>query len=79
MEQVGAGSEAKGLGETLGADFARAEFISLPLTLLIMLVVFGAVIAAGVPEVLALSSGARRSGCRDWCRTCCPPPARSAT
>jgi RND superfamily putative drug exporter len=40
VEQVGTGSTAKGLGETLGADFKRAEFISLPLTLVIMLVVF---------------------------------------
>ncbi|MFF4238216.1 MMPL family transporter [Actinomadura geliboluensis] len=62
VEQVGTGSTAKGLGETLGEDFKRAEFISLPLTLLIMLVVFGAVIAAGVPVALALSSVAAAMG-----------------
>lgn len=62
VEQVGTGSTAKGLGETLGKDFERAEFISLPLTLVIMLVVFGAVIAAGVPVVLALSSVAAAIG-----------------
>ncbi|MEU8342265.1 MMPL family transporter [Spirillospora sp. NPDC048832] len=62
VEQAGTGSTAKGLGETLGEDFRRAEFISLPLTLLIMLVVFGAVIAAGVPVVLALSSVAAAMG-----------------
>ncbi|MBE1533434.1 MMPL family transporter [Actinomadura algeriensis] len=56
VEQVGTGSTAKGLTATLGADFERAEYISLPLTLLIMLVVFGALIAAAVPVVLALSS-----------------------
>ncbi|ROP30712.1 MMPL family transporter [Couchioplanes caeruleus] len=56
VEQVGTGSTAKGLTETLGEDFARAEFLSLPMTLLILLVVFGAVIAAGIPVVLALSS-----------------------
>ncbi|MGY0059021.1 MMPL family transporter [Streptomyces sp. LZ34] len=55
VEQVGTGSTAKGLTETLGEDFEKAELISLPLTLLILLVVFGAVIAAGVPVVLALS------------------------
>ncbi|GAA2261753.1 MMPL family transporter [Streptomyces atrovirens] len=55
VEQVGTGSTAKGLSDTLGEDFERAELISLPLTLLILLVVFGAVIAAGVPVVLALS------------------------
>ncbi len=62
VEQVGTGSTAKGLGETLGEDFKRAEFISLPLTLLIMLVVFGTVIAAGVPVALALSSVAAAMG-----------------
>nr|AGS49263.1 hypothetical protein [uncultured bacterium esnapd1.2] len=56
VEQVGTGSTAKGLTETLGEDFKRAEFLSLPMTLLILLVVFGAVIAAGIPVVLALSS-----------------------
>ncbi|WP_078944994.1 MMPL family transporter [Streptomyces flavochromogenes] len=56
IEQIGTGSTAKGLGETLGEDFRKAELISLPLTLLILLVVFGAIIAAGVPVLLALSS-----------------------
>ncbi|GGR42249.1 hypothetical protein GCM10010497_51750 [Streptomyces cinereoruber] len=55
IDQVGTGSTAKGPGETLGEDFERAEPISLPLTLLILLVVFGAVIAAGVPVLLAMS------------------------
>ncbi|QFG22009.1 MMPL family transporter [Actinomadura sp. WMMB 499] len=62
VEQVGTGSTAKGLTETLGEDFRRAEYISLPLTLLIMLVVFGALIAACVPVVLALSSVAAAIG-----------------
>ncbi|MFB7612249.1 MMPL family transporter [Streptomyces gardneri] len=55
IDQIGTGSTAKGLGETLGEDFKKAELISLPLTLLILLVVFGAVIAAGVPVLLAMS------------------------
>ncbi len=62
VEQVGTGSTAKGLTETLGEDFERAEYISLPLTLLIMLAVFGALIAAAVPVVLALSSVAAAIG-----------------
>lgn len=62
VEQVGTGSTAKGLTETLGEDFKRAEYISLPLTLLIMLAVFGALIAAAVPVVLALSSVAAAIG-----------------
>ncbi|MFJ8164204.1 MMPL family transporter [Streptomyces sp. NPDC096136] len=55
IDQIGTGSTAKGLGETLGEDFEKAELISLPLTLLILLVVFGAIIAAGVPVLLAMS------------------------
>ncbi|MFD5370143.1 MMPL family transporter [Streptomyces sp. NPDC127103] len=55
IDQIGTGSTAKGLGQTLGEDFRKAELISLPLTLLILLVVFGAIIAAGVPVLLALS------------------------
>ncbi|UNS99442.1 MMPL family transporter [Streptomyces tubbatahanensis] len=55
IDEVGTGSTAKGLSETLGEDFEKAELISLPLTLLVLLVVFGAVIAAGVPVLLALS------------------------
>ncbi|MFE9006139.1 MMPL family transporter [Streptomyces sp. NPDC007875] len=55
IEQVGTGSTAKGMSDTIGKDFKRAELISVPLTLLILLVVFGAIIAAGVPVLLALS------------------------
>ncbi|MBO3678824.1 MMPL family transporter [Streptomyces sp. NEAU-YJ-81] len=55
IEQVGTGSTAKGMSDTIGEDFKRAELISVPLTLLILLVVFGAIIAAGVPVLLALS------------------------
>lgn len=62
VEQVGTGSTAKGLTETLGEDFKRAEYLSLPITLLILLVVFGALIAAGIPVVLALSSVAAAIG-----------------
>ncbi len=46
----------RGFEETHGKDFARAEMFSLPVTLLILLVAFGALIAAGVPILLALSA-----------------------
>ncbi|RCG16774.1 MMPL family transporter [Streptomyces diacarni] len=62
VDEVGTGSTAKGLSETLGEDFKKAELISLPLTLLILLVVFGAIIAAGVPVVLALSGVGAATG-----------------
>ncbi|MFJ8619510.1 MMPL family transporter, partial [Streptomyces clavifer] len=37
-------------------DFAKAEFTSLPLTLVILLVVFGSLIAAGIPLLLAATA-----------------------
>ncbi|MGH3860626.1 MMPL family transporter [Actinokineospora sp.] len=56
VEQVGGQSLNKALSETLGEDFQKAEFISIPVTLIIMLLAFGAVIAAGVPVLLAMSA-----------------------
>ncbi|HEV2779312.1 MAG TPA: MMPL family transporter [Actinophytocola sp.] len=56
VEQVGGASLDKALSATLGDDFQKAELISIPVTLLIMLLVFGALIAAGVPVLLAMSA-----------------------
>ena len=52
----------KALNETLGKDFKRAEMFSLPVTLAILLIAFGALIAAGVPLLLALSAVAAAIG-----------------
>ena len=62
VEQVGNGSINKALNETLGDDFKRAELFSLPVTLLILLLTFGALLAASVPVLLALSSVAAAIG-----------------
>lgn len=56
VEQVGGESIGKALDETLGEDFKRAEMFSLPVTLAILLIAFGALIAATVPLLLALSA-----------------------
>lgn len=56
VEQVGGRSISKGINDQVANDLAKAEFISLPVTLLIMLVAFGAIIAAGVPVLLAMSA-----------------------
>jgi RND superfamily putative drug exporter len=56
VEEVGMASIDKGLSETVGKDFQKAELFSLPVTLAILLVAFGALIAAGVPVLLALSA-----------------------
>ena len=54
--QIGPGSITSEINATLGADFQRAELISLPITLLVLLLAFGAVIAAGVPLLLGVGS-----------------------
>ncbi len=56
VEEVGRASIDKGLSATIGKDFQRAELFSLPVTLAILLVAFGALIAAGVPVLLAMSA-----------------------
>ncbi len=56
LGQVGEGSISKEFDETLGRDFQRAELVSLPVTLLVLLIAFGAVVAAGVPVVLGMGS-----------------------
>jgi putative drug exporter of the RND superfamily len=56
IEQVGGASLDKALSDALGKDFQKAELISIPVTLAIMLLVFGALIAAGVPVLLAMSA-----------------------
>jgi uncharacterized membrane protein YdfJ with MMPL/SSD domain len=42
--------------KAVAEDFRRAEVLSLPVTLVIMLVVFGALVAASLPVVLAFSA-----------------------
>ena len=56
IEQFGAASANKAVADTIGRDFARAEGISVPLTFAILLVVFGALIAAVLPLLLGLSA-----------------------
>ena len=56
VEQFGDASANKALDKAMGNDFQRAETLSLPITLLILVVAFGALVAAGVPLLLALTA-----------------------
>ena len=56
VEEVGDASGEKAVSESLEEDFSRAELTSLPITLLILIVVFGSLLAAGVPLLLALTA-----------------------
>ncbi len=56
IDQFGDGSANKAINDTLNADVASAGKLSLPITLLVLLVALGALVAASVPLVLALTS-----------------------
>src|SRR6202789_184148 len=56
VEEVGDASGEKAVSESLEEDFSKAEMTSLPITLLILIVVFGSLLAAGVPLLLALTA-----------------------
>ena len=50
------------IDDRVAADLSSAEVISLPITLLLMLLAFGALIAAGIPVLLAATSVAATVG-----------------
>lgn len=54
--EFGDASFAKAAQDSSGKDFQRAEFLAIPVTLLILLVAFGAFMAAIVPVALALTA-----------------------
>jgi len=56
VAQTGNASRSAGVDENLGQDLSRTEMISLPVTFLILFLVFGAVLAAAVPVLLAASA-----------------------
>jgi RND superfamily putative drug exporter len=62
VEAFGDASATKALDETIEKDFQRAELIAIPLTLGILLLVFGALVAATIPLVLGLTSVAAAIG-----------------
>ncbi len=56
IEEFGDASAGKALDASVGKDFKRAEYLSIPLTLAILLLAFGAIVAAGIPVLLALTA-----------------------
>ncbi|WP_214412373.1 MMPL family transporter [Sphaerisporangium fuscum] len=55
LAQAGDRSLSLAVDEGIRGDFQRAERLSLPLTVVILLVVFGSLVAAGIPLLLALT------------------------
>jgi uncharacterized membrane protein YdfJ with MMPL/SSD domain len=56
IEEFGGGSVNKGISDQFGKDLLKAGALSLPVTLVILLLTFGALVAAGIPLLLALTS-----------------------
>src|SRR4029434_5170278 len=62
IEQFGDGSADKALSKAFEDDFRRAEVTSLPITLVILILAFGALLAAFVPLLLAITAVAAAIG-----------------
>jgi putative drug exporter of the RND superfamily len=56
VQEAGGASTDRAGNAMLGQDFRRAEVTSVPITLILLLVVFGALIAAAIPVLLAGSA-----------------------
>ena len=56
IEQFGDASADKALSKAFEDDFRKAETLSLPITLVILVLAFGALVAAGLPLLLGLSA-----------------------
>jgi uncharacterized membrane protein YdfJ with MMPL/SSD domain len=54
IEGFGSASTEKEFQQSLQSDLHKAEFISVPFTLIVLLVAFGIIVAAGLPVLLAL-------------------------
>ena len=53
VEEAGGASVDRAIGNITSKDFKKAEVTSIPVSLVLLLVVFGALIAAGIPLLLA--------------------------
>jgi uncharacterized membrane protein YdfJ with MMPL/SSD domain len=56
VEQFGEASVNQAVEESFKSDFERAETTSLPVTLAILLIAFGSIVAAGVPLLLGVTA-----------------------
>jgi RND superfamily putative drug exporter len=62
VEQFGTVSTQKELNDIFASDLGKAELLSFPLTLLVLVITFGSLVAAGVPLLLAISAVAAAMG-----------------
>ena len=62
VEEFGGASADKAISQAFADDFKRAEITSLPITLIILILAFGALLAAFVPLLLAVTAVAAAIG-----------------
>lgn len=62
VAQTGGGSVGNAIDEIVESDLQKAELISVPITLIILVLVFGAFVAATVPLLLGITSVAAAMG-----------------
>jgi uncharacterized membrane protein YdfJ with MMPL/SSD domain len=62
LQQAGPGSIDNAVNEVVSDDLQHAEVISIPITLLILVLAFGAIVAASVPLLLGITSVAAALG-----------------
>jgi RND superfamily putative drug exporter len=62
VEESGSVSMNQAVNDQVGSDLGAAATFSLPVTILILLIAFGAIVAAGVPVLLALSAVGSATG-----------------
>jgi RND superfamily putative drug exporter len=56
ISQFGTASTDKEINESVAKDLERAGLLSVPVTLVVLLIAFGALVAAGIPLLLALTA-----------------------
>jgi uncharacterized membrane protein YdfJ with MMPL/SSD domain len=62
VDQFGDASSAKEVDDTFASDLSKAEMLSLPITLVILILVFGSIAAALVPLLLGITTVAAALG-----------------
>jgi RND superfamily putative drug exporter len=62
LQEAGEGSAGHAINQVVNHDLSHAELVSLPITLIILIIAFGALVAALVPLLLGLTSVAGAIG-----------------
>ncbi len=62
LQEAGDGTQNKAINDLISKDLSRAELISLPITLVILILAFGALVAACVPLILGITAVAGAIG-----------------